>query len=265
MPLFTDQTGNRIILHSAASKIISLVPSQTELLYHLGLDKEVVGITKFCIHPEHWFKSKTRVGGTKTVNIEKIRSLQPGLIIANKEENVKEQIEILQQIAPVWVSNVNNLDDALQMIQRIGKMVDKADKVDELIKLIKESFEDIATPFTVSTHQLSAAYLIWKEPYMTVGGNTFINDMMQRAGFNNVFSHLRRYPKITTKELASSDCTVVLLSSEPYPFRQKHAAELQSILPDKKVILADGKMFSWYGSRLQQAPAYFQKLHRAIK
>src|SRR5689334_4996684 len=108
MPSFTDQTGRSIELHSIPRRIVSLVPSQTELLSYFGLDEEVVGITKFCVHPEHWFRSKTRVGGTKQVSIEAIHKLQPDLIIANKEENVKEQIEALAKHYPVWVSDVNN-------------------------------------------------------------------------------------------------------------------------------------------------------------
>jgi len=268
-------------------RIISLVPSQTELLFDLGLDAEVIGITKFCVHPNDWFKTKTRVGGTKTVNIQKVAKLEPDLVIANKEENVKEQIEELQKIAPVYVSDISTLEDALQMIKDVGRLVGKDEKAKYLVSEIKAGFEELATintqystinaqtnADTLSTNQLSqpnqpnqlnTAYLIWKDPYMAAGGNTFINDMMKRCAFKNVFENVTRYPEITISQLSSPDsyrdnCQLLLLSSEPYPFKQQHIDELQQQLPTTKIVLADGEMFSWYGSRLQYAAEYFKKL-----
>ena len=123
MPLFTDQLNRTILLKEKPSRIVSLVPSQTELLHALELREEVVGITKFCVHPTDWFRTKTRVGGTKTVNFDSVRSLRPDLIIANKEENVKEQVEALAAEFPVWVSDVNNLADALDMLQKLGQVL----------------------------------------------------------------------------------------------------------------------------------------------
>ena len=145
MPLFTDQTGRSISLHSPPGRIISVVPSQTELLHYMGLNDEVAGITKFCIHPDHWFRTKTRVGGTKHLSIDKIRELQPDLIIANKEENVKEQVELLAADFPVWVSDVNNLDDACSMIASIGDIVQKNDPANELVQNIRSEFELLPT------------------------------------------------------------------------------------------------------------------------
>ncbi len=268
-------------------RIISLVPSQTELLFDLGLNAEVIGITKFCVHPNDWFKTKTRVGGTKTINIQKVAELKPDLVIANKEENVKEQIEELQKIAPVYVSDISTLEDALQMIKDVGRLVGKDEKAKYLVSEIKAGFEELATintqystinaqtnADTLSTNQLSqpnqpnqlnTAYLIWKDPYMAAGGNTFINDMMKRCAFKNVFENVTRYPEITISQLSSPDsyrdnCQLLLLSSEPYPFKQQHIDELQQQLPTTKIVLADGEMFSWYGSRLQYAAEYFKKL-----
>ncbi len=261
MNIFTDQLGNTIELSSSPKRIISLVPSQTELLYDLGLDQEVIGLTKFCIHPDHWFINKQRVGGTKNINIEKIKSLQPDLVIANKEENVKEQIDALREIAPVWVSDVNNLADALAMISSIGEMTGKVSKAKELINNIRNGFQKLSA----INFQLSTAYLIWKDPYMTIGGDTFINDMLQRCGFPNVFEHLNRYPETSVDQLKTTNCKLLLLSSEPYPFKEQHIEELQQHLPNTKIMLVDGEMFSWYGSRLQYAPAYFAKLISQIK
>ena len=248
------------MLHSVPTRIVSLVPSQTELLYHLGLADEVVGITKFCVHPAEWFKSKTRVGGTKTVDVNKVRSLQPDLIIANKEENVKEQVELLQQIAPIYLSDINNLEDALVMISTIGDLTNTSSQANSLITEIEQQFKGLSTLISRRSTQITTAYLIWKDPYMAAGGETFINDMLRRCGLKNVFEAVPRYPEVTLKQLSEANCQLLLLSSEPYPFKQKHIREIQEQLPHTKILLADGEMFSWYGSRLLQAPPYFSKL-----
>jgi ABC-type Fe3+-hydroxamate transport system substrate-binding protein len=237
-------------------RIVSLVPSQTELLYDLGLYDEVVGITKFCVHPHEWFRTKTRVGGTKNIQIEKIRSLHPDLVIANKEENVKEQIEALQSFTRVYVSDVNNFEGAVDMILAVGELVNKKSPSIALSSSIKEKFSQLKN---FNAPKKRAAYFIWKNPYMVAGGDTFISDMMQYAGFENVFQDSVRYPETTVENLRQLDCEYILLSSEPYPFKQKHIDELQPLLPETKIVLADGEMFSWYGSRLLLSAAYFKQ------
>ena len=170
MPLFIDQLGRRLELKQKPSRIISLVPSQTELLFDLGLDEEVVGITKFCVHPEQWFRTKTRVGGTKQADLQKIRELQPDLIIANKEENEPAQIEELERDFPVWVSDVCNLRDALQMIKQLGMITGK-NKSSEIYSDIKFAFDGLKTAtreFAAqreaqgNTKEIRTAYLIWR-------------------------------------------------------------------------------------------------------
>jgi len=262
---FTDQLGRTIELHQTPKRIISLVPSQTELLYDLGLDQEVIGITKFCVHPEHWFKTKTRIGGTKTLNIQKIKQLQPDLIIANKEENIKEQVEELAKHFPVFVTDVNSLDDAYQMIYHVGKLTGKESKSEDIIKQINEGFSQLQTHADSYRDKLQTAYLIWKDPYMTIGGDTFIDDLLYYAGFANSFSDTSRYPAITVEEIQNKGCELLLLSSEPFPFKQKHIDELQAHLPNTKIALVDGEMFSWYGSRLLHAPKYFQELKAKLQ
>ena len=242
-------------------RIISLVPSQTELLHYLGLETETIGITKFCVHPQSWFKTKERIGGTKTVNLDKIKKLKPDLIIANKEENVREQIEELAADYPVWLTDVNNLADALQMIKDIGILTGKTETATALINSISIGFK--AMPKTEES--VETAYLIWRKPYMSVGGDTFINDMLLQCGFENIFTSQKRYPAITIAQLQTVNCQLLLLSSEPYPFKQKHIDELSSQLPGTKIILADGEFFSWYGSRLLKAPAYFKQLINEIQ
>lgn len=240
-------------------RIISLVPSQTELLFSLGLEEETVGITKFCIHPNQWFKTKTRVGGTKTINYDAIRQLQPDLIIANKEENVKEQVEQLAGNYPVWLTNVNTLADALQMIHDIGELTGKQNEAYSLTKNISNGFKELDQPQT-SNFKPRIAYLIWQKPYMTVGGDTFIHDMLSKCGFDNIFADTNRYPETTIAELQTANLKLLLLSSEPYPFKQKHVDELASQLPGCKISLVNGEHFSWYGSRLLEAPGYFKNL-----
>src|SRR5690606_7005698 len=138
-----DQVGHQVKLGNAARRIISLVPSQTELLYDLGLDNQVVGITKFCVKPASWFQTKTRIGGTKTLNLEKIEALKPDLIFANKEENTKSEIDFLQEKYPVYTSNISSLLDAFQMIEATGKLTNSSEKSDELIQKIKSEFSNL--------------------------------------------------------------------------------------------------------------------------
>ncbi len=242
-------------------RIVSLVPSQTELLFDLGLEAETAGITKFCVHPQSWFKTKDSIGGTKTVNIDKVHQLQPDLIIANKEENVKEQIEALAANYPVWLTDVNNLQDALQMIEDIGTLTGKSAAANTLINNINKAFHEMPE----MKMPVKTGYLIWREPYMTVGGDTFINDMLHKCGFKNIFSDKERYPEVNIAQLQTANCQLLLLSSEPYPFKQKHLDELSLQLPGTKIILADGEFFSWYGSRMLQSPAYFKQLITQIQ
>lgn len=192
-------------------RIVSLVPSQTELLHHLQLDDETVGITKFCLYPSTWFTGKTRIGGTKTINIKKIKALNPDLIIANKEENVQELIEELAADYPVWVTDVNNLADALQMINDIGELTSRSTLAQSLINQIQASFDDIK-PLAMP---IETAYLIWQKPYMTVGGDTFINDMLSRCGFQNIFSNQNRYPKFNIEDLQAANCQLLFLLQNP--------------------------------------------------
>ncbi len=241
-------------LSSLPLRIVSVVPSQTELLHYLELENETIAITKFCIHPDEWFRNKKRIGGTKNLQVDEIIKLKPDLIIANKEENVKEQIDTLAEHFPVWLTDVNNYDDAIKMIADIGSLTFRENKAGSLIQKIESEFVD------VYVRKIKTAYLIWKDPYMTIGGDTFIHDMMEKAGFENVYRHKKRYPQITIDDLKKSDCELILLSSEPYPFKQKHAEELQIQLPSVKIVTADGEMFSWYGSRMLYAPSYFKEL-----
>lgn len=254
-----DHTGKLVNIANPPSRIISLVPSLTELLYDFGLDESVIGITKFCVHPANWFNSKTRVGGTKNINIELIRSLQPDLVIANKEENVKEQIEAVEDFCPVYTTDVKNIDNAITTIRNLGIVTHVEEKANQIADTIQELFKKSRIDYNID-----ALYLIWKTPYMTVGGDTFINDMMNYVGLRNIMEDQQRYPELTKEAIQLFNPSVILLSSEPYPFKETHKAELQRICPKAEIILVDGEMFSWYGSRMLSSSRYFEILKRQI-
>ncbi len=246
-------------------RIVSLVPSITELLYSLGLSDQVVGITKFCVHPNEWFVTKTRIGGTKNIHIEKIKSLAPTLVIANKEENVKEQVNALEMFTQVHVTDVSTYEDALNMIEEIGLLTYTQEKAKKLVLTIKDRFAELSklSP-TLQLQSIPCTYLIWQDPYMTIGGETYINDLLTKIGFSNVFAMSKRYPTISLSEIEKSNTEVIFLSSEPYPFKQMHIDQLQAYFPNKLILLVDGEMFSWYGSRLLEAPVYFKSLIQKV-
>lgn len=230
------------------------MPSQSELLWDLGLREELIGITKFCIHPNEMFKSVTRIGGTKTLDLEKIRALKPDLIIANKEENEKEQIEALQKEFKVHVTEVYTLEDSYQMIGEVGEMVGRKEKSLALVEDIKTEFAKLKQP----ANPKRVVYFIWKSPYMVAGKNTIIDDLLKQAGYINAIEDAR-YPEITLEKVKELNPDYVFLSSEPFPFTDKHKAEFD-FLPVENVKIVDGEMFSWYGSRLLKAPDYFTAL-----
>ncbi|ASU34686.1 helical backbone metal receptor [Mucilaginibacter xinganensis] len=259
MPLFYDQLNRQINLPSVPQRIISVVPSQTELLFYLGLDKEVIGITKFCIHPAGKFKAATKIGGTKQLDLAHIKALRPDLIIANKEENDRSQLEELMQHFPVWISDIYNLEDALDMIEHLGALTGKSSEATALCNAVKENFSTLVP----SLSALKTAYFIWRKPYMVAGKNTFIDNMLQKCGLVNVFA-AERYPEVSLSEITEARPDVILLSSEPYPFKEKHIAELSAAAPAAIIKLVDGEMFSWYGSRLLKAPGYFQDLINSL-
>ena len=260
-----DQMKREIdIKNFPPNRIISLVPSITELLVELGLSEKIVGITKFCIHPEEIFKSKEKIGGTKNLNIEKIKTLQPDLIIGNKEENVKSQIEELEKLFPVWMSDVNTYEDALDMIQSIGKITNTENTAYQISTQINLAFEELKH----STHLLKnkrVLYLIWYQPYMAVANQTFIHNMLLKIGAINVLQNQNRYVELDVETMKTLSIDYVLLSSEPFPFKEKHKEELQTLLGNKtKVILVDGEVFSWYGVRMRYLPSYLRMLGESI-
>lgn len=251
-----DQLGRRVGLPLPPQRIVSLVPSQTELLFDLGLGRRVVGVTKFCIHPAAARRTATVIGGTKNFDFDKIAALKPDLILGNKEENYQAGIERLAAAYPVWLSDIATLDEALAMMRQVGFITGRQDEAEQLAAETAASFAALVAP----PPPVSAAYFIWRGPYMAAAGGTFIDDMLRRAGFANVFAGRGRYPEIMAEELAAAAPARILLSSEPYPFGAKHVAEFRAICPAARIDIVDGELFSWYGSRLRHSAAYFQTL-----
>lgn len=252
---FPDQLGYSISLHTSPQRIISLVPSQTELLADLGVDQNVVGITKFCIHPSSWRSQKTIVGGTKKFHFDIIDKLKPDLLIGNKEENYQEGIERLREKYPVWMSDIVSLDDALSMIRSVGLITAKEVEAEKISTEILNNFRSIKR---YKEHKV--LYLIWRKPWMGAGRKTFIDSILAALGLKNALASVDRYPEITEDEIRKLAPAYIFLSSEPYPFNTMHAEEIHRISPESKIMLVDGEMFSWYGSRLKKAPDYFKTL-----
>ncbi|MBU7570608.1 MAG: ABC transporter substrate-binding protein [Flavobacterium sp.] len=265
MKTYSDQLGNSHTFESVPKRIISLVPSQTELLFDLGLEENLVGITKFCIHPYHLKSTKKIIGGTKKVHYEKIKLLQPDIIIANKEENTEEIVEELRKICPVWVTNILTIDDSLQMISDFGQLFNKRTEAQKWIDKIQFALTDFQNFIKVKEEQ-KVAYFIWANPYMVAGGDNFINEMLKLNKFVNIYdNHPKyegRYPEIVIQKMRiQGDPDLILLSSEPFPFKDEHAFELGRFTHHAKTVFVDGEMFSWYGSRMAKAFDYFKKLH----
>ncbi|MGB3774806.1 MAG: helical backbone metal receptor [Leeuwenhoekiella sp.] len=258
---FIDQLGRSFILDHTPQRIVCLVPSLSELLVDLGLEKKLVGITKFCVHPESLRKEKTIVGGTKTVHFDRISALEPDIILCNKEENTREIVDKCANIAATHVSNIKTLEDFHTLLEHYGKLFNITQKTDLLSFKIKQKAADFSN-FEKFHSRLKVFYLIWKKPYMAVGKDTFINHLLELNGFKNLALDLKgRYPEIDIEQLKEAD--LIMLSSEPFPFKEKHIEQL-STYTKAKILLVDGEYFSWYGSRLLSAFDYFKKLQDQI-
>jgi iron complex transport system substrate-binding protein len=262
---YIDQLGTSHTFEKQPVRIVSLVPSQTELLYDLGLEDNIVGITKFCVHPVHFKATKTIVGGTKNIKFDKIKALQPDIIICNKEENTREIVEELSQICPVWVTDIYTIEDNLQMISDFGQLFNKRTEAQKWIDKIDFAYQDFQQ-FIKDKPIKKAAYFIWANPYMVAGNHTFINELLQINHFQNMYANKEsRYPEVELKKIRlEGDPDYVFLSSEPFPFKDEHAFEIGRFTHHAKTVFVDGEMFSWYGSRLLKAFDYFKLLHAKI-
>jgi ABC-type Fe3+-hydroxamate transport system substrate-binding protein len=259
-----DPLGTLFELETTPQRIISLVPSLTETLYDLGLEDKIIGITKFCVHPVHFKSTKKIIGGTKKVHFEKIRLLKPDFVIANKEENTEEIILELRKICPVWVTNIATVADVLQTIADFGQLFNCRTEARKWNDKIAYSFEEFKS-YSQNTASRKAVYFIWKNPYMVAGTGTFIDELMQLNKFENCFKNQNRYPEVDLEVLKKEhDPEVVLLSSEPFPFKDEDAFEIGRHTHHAKTVFVDGEMFSWYGTRLHQSFRYFKQLQEKL-
>lgn len=245
-------------------RIISLVPSQTELLVDLGLDDAIVGITKFCVHPLHLKKTKSIVGGTKSCNINKIKALNPTHILCNKEENTKEIVEECLKIATTHVSEIFTIKDSIELIESYGTLFFRKAEASSLIQKINFKRNNFKT-YIKHKPVLKVAYFIWRTPWMVAANNTYINHILELNKLDNIYKNKDRYPEVEIKKMRlDGDPDLVLLSSEPYPFKEEHAFELSKYTHHAKIIFVDGELFSWHGSRLVKAFDYFQQLRESL-
>ena len=261
----TDHLCRKFSFRKPPERIVSLVPSISELIWDLGMEKELVGITRFCVNPREMFKTKTRVGGTKEIKMDRLNKASPDLIVANKEENTREMVGELEKQYPVYVTDVCDFESALKMIEDVAALCNKEKKGFAISKKIREECDYYKSDFKFGKQSgPRVAYLIWKDPWMTVGGDTFVSEMLRLAGFENVFGNQKRYPETSLEELRAMQTDYLFLSSEPFPFREKHVVEIQETLPDTRIELVDGEMFSWYGTRLLRSFDYFRNLKNRL-
>jgi ABC-type Fe3+-hydroxamate transport system substrate-binding protein len=256
----TDALGRTVRLEAPPRRIVSLVPSLTELLASLDLDDETVGLTRFCVHPADWKAKKQIVGGTKNVRVDRVEALAPDLVLASKEENEREQVEAVARFAPVYVTDIASVEDSIREIRTVGQITDRSAQAEALARRAASGFA--ALEADAPAEPIRAAYLIWREPWMAAGGDTYVSDVMRRAGFANVFASQDRYPTVALSDLTAAD--VVLLSSEPYPFADEHVGEVEAAASGTHAVLADGEAFSWYGARTAEAPGYLRALRERL-
>lgn len=240
-------------------RIISLVPSLTELLIDLELKDKLAGRTRFCVHPKEEVADIPIVGGTKNPRLDTISQADPDLIIANKEENRPTDIKTLMNDFEVEVTNIATIEDALITIHRLGQKLQVTERAGELISDIQDRLTD-----RPGEPELRTAYMIWKDPWMSIGGDTYIHDVLEHWNLPNIYGSRSRYPKLDLNELQSYNPDLVLLSSEPYPFREKHLAQVQEVCPAARVLLVEGEWFSWYGSHMKHAFGRLNVWRKAI-
>lgn len=263
-----------------AMRIVSLVPSLTELLCQLGLRDRLVGRTGFCIHPRDALRDVPRIGGTKDVDIERVRTLSPTHVVVNVDENEKPTVDRIAELGPeIIVTHPITVDDNLALVESFGERFGVRDAALRIAERQREAMHRLRTRrFT----PVDVLYLIWKDPWMSIGRDTFIASMLAQVGLRSVIEDAEpRYPELTLRQIAGSGARAVLLSSEPYRFGDAHCAalheELARLRPDATdragprapaCVTIDGEMTSWYGSRaiegLNYLVDYRERLERAL-
>lgn len=240
----TDARGHTLRLEAPPARIVSLVPSTTETLFALGLGERVVGVTRFCTHPAG-VRDLPKVGGTKDVDLARVRALAPDLVLGNVEENSQQIAEEVGEILPLWMAFPKSVDQALQDLLDLGRLCEVTPAAQAWVARIQ------AARAAVHPQPFSYLYLIWRKPWMAAGEQTFISALLAEFGGQNLAEG--RYPALTLAQMQDRSPQRVLLSSEPFPFAEKHRPELEGL----ETRLVDGALCSWHGVRLERA---FQEL-----
>jgi ABC-type Fe3+-hydroxamate transport system substrate-binding protein len=254
-----DASGVAIELARPPRRIVSLVPSITETLCGLGLADALVGITVYCVEPRDVVSTKTRIGGEKNPDLEKIRGLEPDLVIANIEENLRDHVDTLRSWSiPVWVTYPRTVAEGIRLIAELGSVTGTEARARAMLSDIEPLYERVVTN-AARRPPVAVFYPIWRGPYMTINRDTYIHDMLRVCGGRNVFAdRSERYPAVTLDEVAAQRPAVILLPDEPFRFRRAHLADFAGYVDvpavrDGRIHLVDGKPFSWHGPRIADA------------
>ncbi|MGH7865193.1 MAG: helical backbone metal receptor [Candidatus Binataceae bacterium] len=248
-----DDLGFRVELAAPPRRIVSLVPSWTETLFALGLHREVVGVTRFCSQPVDKVAPLPRVGGTKNPDIAAITGLRPDLVIANAEENRREDVERLRtEGIAVFTTYPRTIAQAVESILRLGRVLARMAQADTLAREIVRSVSAIEAGLGVwSKMRLRTFCPIWKNPWMAFNADTYAHDVLRMLGFNNVYAAAgERYPATTLDDALGRRPDVILLPDEPYLFGDRDVEEIKSLLPaplSRRVLIVSGRDLHWYG------------------
>jgi ABC-type Fe3+-hydroxamate transport system substrate-binding protein len=259
MGTLIDASGVALDLGRPPGRIVSLIPSTTETLCRLGLAEALVGVTVYCVEPPDGVRGKARIGGEKNPDLEKIRSLGPDLVIANVEENRKADVDTLRDWGiPVWVTYPRTVTEGIRMIRDLGAVTGAAARASALASELEALYERVRAE-TAERPRVPAFYPIWRGPYMTINRDTYIHDMLEVCGADNVFGDRpQRYPVVTLEEVADRRPQVIVLPDEPFRFRPVHRKDFAPYpdvpaVRDGRIYLVDGKPFSWHGVRIGEA------------
>jgi ABC-type Fe3+-hydroxamate transport system substrate-binding protein len=258
----TDAAGTRHTPVIVAPRIVSLVPSLTELICELGLARFLVGRTGFCVHPRDTVRNIPKVGGTKNVNLARIRELQPSHLIVNIDENEKPTVDALARVVPhIIVTHPLAPRDNLDLYRLLGGIFHCAERATALCLQFTRVLDAVVAACRELPRQ-DVLYLIWRAPWMTVSRDTYISRTLALVGWDTLPAVCdKRYPEIELDAAMLATPDHILLSSEPYRFRERHLDEIRKLLPAQaqaRVALIDGEMTSWYGSRAIRGLAYLK-------
>jgi ABC-type Fe3+-hydroxamate transport system substrate-binding protein len=261
---WSDALGKPHGRYSGSPRIVSLVPSLTELLVALDLAEALVGRTGFCIHPRQVVRRIPKLGGTKGFRIDKLRELKPTHVLVNIDENRREEVEALADFVPhLIVTHPLTVGDNLDLYRLLGGVFGREQRAEVLCDAFEREWAALNV-LAAGLARQQVVYLIWREPWLSVARDTYISRMLAAAGWDTLpLESPVRYPEIDLPALAG-DAEIVFLSSEPYPFREQHVRQLTKQLPGTRSSLIDGEMVSWYGSRAIHGLKYLRELRTRL-